>query len=130
MISRKVAHNKGRRDGGKSPFRPVDVQAIQEYLARKNQWRDLCLFMIGIDTYLRSCDLGVVVGRKNHILQRECPGRIHSHPKEVPTKEAKGILETRFLSDAGARNHGRKAGTCRAQPGNPFCYCRMDTAER
>lgn len=57
MISRKVAHNKGCRDGGKSPFRPVDVQAIQEYLARKNQWRDLCLFMIGIDTYLRSCDL-------------------------------------------------------------------------
>ena len=33
------------------------AQAIQHYLIREEQWRDLALFMVGIDTHLRASDL-------------------------------------------------------------------------
>ena len=57
MKSKKPAWNKGRRVGSRTPLLPNQIRAIQSKLAQKSDWRDLSLFMIAIDTYLRGCDL-------------------------------------------------------------------------
>lgn len=43
--------------GSKKPLSPEHTRAIQSYLIEKRRWRDLTLFMLGVDTLLRSCDL-------------------------------------------------------------------------
>ena len=42
--------------GAKLPLTKPQSEAIQEYLHKTGQWRDLALFMLGIDTHLRSVD--------------------------------------------------------------------------
>ena len=43
--------------GSKKPLSPEHTRAIQSFLIRERRWRDLGLFMLGVDTLLRSCDL-------------------------------------------------------------------------
>lgn len=43
--------------GTKLPLTPDHAKAIQEGLTRTQQWRDLALLMLGVDSLLRSCDL-------------------------------------------------------------------------
>lgn len=57
MHSAKIPWNKDRRVGSRTPFKPDEIRAIQAHLAEAGNWRDLSLFMVGIDTFLRGCDL-------------------------------------------------------------------------
>ena len=43
--------------GTKLPLSADHTKAIQEHLTRHQQWRDLTLLMLGVDSLLRSCDL-------------------------------------------------------------------------
>lgn len=43
--------------GSKKPLSPEHTRAIQSHLIAAMRWRDLALFMLGVDTLLRSCDL-------------------------------------------------------------------------
>ncbi len=43
--------------GRKLPLTQSEAQAIQQWLFRQKRWRDLALFMLGIDSLLRSSDL-------------------------------------------------------------------------
>ena len=43
--------------GSKKPLSPEHTRAIQSFLIQERRWRDLGLFMLGVDTLLRSCDL-------------------------------------------------------------------------
>lgn len=57
MPAPKIPWNKDRRVGSRTPFTPDQVRAIQAHLVHEDNWRDLSLFMVGIDTFLRGCDL-------------------------------------------------------------------------
>ena len=41
----------------KHPLTKTETQAIQKWLHKTKQWRDLALLMLGTDSNLRSCDL-------------------------------------------------------------------------
>lgn len=43
--------------GTKLPLSAAHIKAIQDDLYAKAEWRDLALFMAGIDSLLRSCDI-------------------------------------------------------------------------
>ena len=43
--------------GDRLPLTLEQAQAIQHYLIREQEWRDLALFMVGIDSHLRASDL-------------------------------------------------------------------------
>ena len=49
--------NKGRAIGQKRPFTIEQIAQITRTLQSNKQFRDLCLFCLGIDTMLRSADL-------------------------------------------------------------------------
>jgi len=51
------AWNKGKVVGQTRPFTPEEVGMIKQILIKKQEWRDLALFSVGIDTMLRSSDL-------------------------------------------------------------------------
>ena len=57
MKQKKRPWNKGVRYGPRAEWKPPEVQSIQKYLAKQPKWRNLCIFMVGIDSYLRICDL-------------------------------------------------------------------------
>jgi len=57
MNSPKTAWNKGKDVGQKRPFTSDQVDKIARYLEETKQFRNLCLFCVGIDTMLRSVDL-------------------------------------------------------------------------
>lgn len=46
--------------GDRLPFSLEQTQAIQHHLIRKERWRDLALFTVGVDSHLRSSDLLVL----------------------------------------------------------------------
>lgn len=43
--------------GTKLPFTTDQIQSIQAHLFESEQWRDLAIFMTGVDSLLRGCDL-------------------------------------------------------------------------
>lgn len=43
--------------GDRLPLTLEQAQAVQHYLIREEAWRDLALFMVGIDSHLRASDL-------------------------------------------------------------------------
>ncbi len=43
--------------GTKLPLTAAHTKAIQAHLTRRQQWRDLALLMLGVDSLLRACDL-------------------------------------------------------------------------
>lgn len=43
--------------GDRLPLTHEQAQSIQHYLIREEEWRDLALFMVGIDSHLRASDL-------------------------------------------------------------------------
>lgn len=49
--------NKDRAVGQKKPFSLQNIKTISQHLQRKNQYRDLTLFCLGVDTMLRGSDL-------------------------------------------------------------------------
>lgn len=53
----KPAWNKGRIVGQKRPLKPKHVWAIRVRLELVEDWRDLALFNMAIDSKLRGCDL-------------------------------------------------------------------------
>ncbi len=55
--SRRPAWNKGRLVGQKRPLLPKHVWAIRVRLEIANNYRDLALFNLAIDSKLRGCDL-------------------------------------------------------------------------
>jgi len=57
MTPKKIAWNKDKDVGQKRPFTPEQVDQITRYLEETKQFRNLCLFCLGIDTMLRSVDL-------------------------------------------------------------------------
>ena len=57
MKSKKTAWNKNKDVGQKRPFAPEHLEAIARNLENTKQFRNLCLFCLGIDTMLRSVDL-------------------------------------------------------------------------
>ena len=55
--SRRVAWNKGKLVGQKSPFKLQEIWAIRIRLQMQSRLRELALFDLGIDSKLRACDL-------------------------------------------------------------------------
>jgi hypothetical protein len=53
----RVPWNKGKLVGQKAPFKPKEVWAIRARLQMENRARELALFVLGIDSKLRACDL-------------------------------------------------------------------------
>lgn len=49
--------NRGKSVGQKKPFTPKQVRTIKTLLEEEENWRDLALFSVGVDTMLRSSDL-------------------------------------------------------------------------
>jgi len=49
--------NKGKLIGQKVPLKPKDIWAIRIRLQFEHRTKDLALFILGIDSKLRSCDL-------------------------------------------------------------------------
>lgn len=52
-----VVWNKGKSLGQKEGFSRRSIQMISDLLERDENWRDLALFRVGLDTMLRACDL-------------------------------------------------------------------------
>ena len=57
MTKPQIPWNKDRAVGQKCPFTKENIWAITRNLEEQKQFRDLCLFCLGIDTMLRSSDL-------------------------------------------------------------------------
>jgi integrase len=49
--------NKGKIVGQKAPFKPKDIWALRARLEMESRVRELALFILGIDSKLRGCDL-------------------------------------------------------------------------
>jgi len=49
--------NKGRIVGQKTPFKPKDIWALRVRLQMEDRVRELALFILGIDSKVRGCDL-------------------------------------------------------------------------
>ncbi len=49
--------NKGRIVGQKAPFKPKDIWALRVRLQMEDRVRELALFILGIDSKVRGCDL-------------------------------------------------------------------------
>ena len=52
-----IPYNMNNSRGDRLPFTLSQAQAIQHHLISAKQWRDLALFMTGVDTHLRASDL-------------------------------------------------------------------------
>ena len=80
--------NKGLVVGQKRPFTKPQIQTITRILEEKKDFRDLCLFCLGIDTMLRGSDLVEV--KVAHVRERN--GRIKSEFKWNQKKTGKPVI--------------------------------------
>lgn len=118
ILKPKKPWNKGKIVGGKTPIKPVEVQAIRVVLAQP-QWprRDALMFAIGVDSSLRGADL-MMLRVADLMIAGEPRERVTIEPTKTrksagtrvtfemspETKEllhryvaAAGLLETNFL---------------------------------
>lgn len=49
--------NKGKAVGPRTAFKIAEVYKIGKHLERDQNWHDLCLLSLGLDSMLRACDL-------------------------------------------------------------------------
>jgi integrase len=57
LAPKRIAWNKGKLTGAKSPLRPRHVWGIRTKLQIERRTRDLALFKLAIDSKLRGCDV-------------------------------------------------------------------------
>ena len=62
--------------GSKLALTGSEIQAIQTHLYKAAAWRDLALFMVGIDSLLRSCDMIRLQVQHVQILDRTIRQRV------------------------------------------------------
>src|SRR6516165_3225093 len=127
--------NKGRITGQKRPLKPKDVWAIRIRLQLEQRARDLALFILGIDSKLRGCDLvrlqvedvcaGGSVRDRTTVIQKKTGRRVQFEITEQTRAAIQAWLPKVAARDGdgrsvpvGSRNCARKTSGPTA-PGEP-----------